>query len=281
MTLVTEFVVAYCAARDIKPDSGEQLKHAAISFGKHLCRAATLDDFQSTKIDAWIVARLAAGKARKTVAGQRAAILTLWKEAHRLGLARPVERVRLVKVQAANPPTWWPSEFDKLLASISLARGAFACGVPRALLLRALAMVAYYSGLRPEDLLSLRSSDVLAAGRLIVRQDKTGELIDVTLPPDAMALILATQPENRDRVFPFTYKALWYWINKLTAQAGIPGSSKWFRRLGATRCEQEQPGSAMAFLGHKTPGLAYKHYVDRRQIQGKRPLPPPPLGETG
>jgi hypothetical protein len=61
---------------------------------------------------------------------------------------------------------------------------------------------------------------------------------------------------------------------KLVRGAGLQGSTKWLRRSGATWCEVHQPGSAMAFLGHRTPGLAYKHYVDPRFVQRDKPRPP-------
>jgi hypothetical protein len=38
------------------------------------------------------------------------------------------------------------------------------------------------------------------------------------------------------------------------------------RRTGATFVERDHPGAAMRYLGHKSPGLAYRHYVDRSKL---------------
>lgn len=97
----------------------------------------------------------------------------------------------------------------------------------------------------------------------------------IELPSVALNSFLLTKPEQRELAFPLTDKVLWYWFDKITEAAGVNGSAKWVRRTGATRVEQHQPGSAMAYLGHKTAGLAYQHYVDARQIQSNRPMPPP------
>jgi hypothetical protein len=34
------------------------------------------------------------------------------------------------------------------------------------------------------------------------------------------------------------------------------------------------PGSAKAHWGHRTHGVAYKHYIDHRLLQQDKPLPP-------
>jgi hypothetical protein len=41
--------------------------------------------------------------------------------------------------------------------------------------------------------------------------------------------------------------------------------------------ETIRPGSATSFLGHKTPGLAQRHYIDARQLAILRPAPPSPV----
>ena len=227
------------------------------------------------KIDDWITARLAAGIARIGVARQRGAILSLWREAARLGLADSVpQNIRTVRLRLAPPRAWLPDEFAAVLAAIDGTPGAFACGVPRRLLLRAFCLVGFYSGLRPSDLLAIRTSDVAADGKLVVVVQKTGQIHDCRLPPDAMRALEATRYRSRALAFPISRKTLGGAWRTLRAKAGLTGTPKWLRRTGATRCEQQQPGSAMAYLGHRTPGLEYRHYVDLRQLESQRPVPP-------
>jgi len=147
--------------------------------------------------------------------------------------------------------------------------------------MRAIILTGYYTGLRPCDLLDLRTSDFMQGGVLVIRQKKTDEAIPIELPADCREAIAATYPQGRELVFPVSRKAVWESIRSLIKKAGIGGSLKWLRRTGATRCEQVQPGSAKAYLGHLTDGLAYRHYVDARQIVFTRPIPPCPTTMVG
>ena len=270
---LSDFVPIYAAPRDLKPDTVAQLGYAVVALEKH-AGPVELSRISAQLLDGWIAARLAAGIARKTVQGQRSAIMCLWREAAEMGLAPPVGKVRRVRVPPAIPVAWWPEEFQRLLSAADATCGAFACGVTRRLFLRAIFLVGYYTGLRPGDLLLLRSGDVIVSGRVVVVQSKTQQVIDVTLPADCLAAIQATHPEDRSLLFPVSRDLLAAWVRRLRKTAGCQGTPKWLRRTGATRCEQQQPGSAMAYLEHKTPGLAHKHYIDARQIQSQRPMPP-------
>ncbi len=270
-----DFVNVYAVGRDIEDSSVKQLGFAVTSLDRFFGDAVQLEGLSDGLINRWIAARLAAGRARKTVSVQRAAVLTLWKEAHLSGLAPPLGRVRMVRIDSPIVETWWPAEFRALIEQASIARGAFECGIPRRLLLPAFYLAKYDSGLRLSDVLKLRSSSLLSQGRFIFRQSKTREPVPIEFSETATAAISATHPERREMIFPLKPKQVWRWTRRLCRRAGLRGSPKWVRRFGATRCEQQQPGSAMAYLGHKTPGLAYKNYVDLRQVATSRPLPPP------
>jgi len=274
--LLASFVAHYSRRRDLSPSSETHLAFAVRSLEAHAGRPLELSSLTCELIDGWIAARLSAGRSRILVHRQRGAVLTLWRAAHAAGLAAQLpEDVRMVRVRLDPPRAWQPDEFVLLLAAIDRLHGAFACGVPRRLFLRALALVGYYSGLRPSDLRRLRAADISTTGRLVVRVQKTGQVFDCLLPADALAAIAATQPERRELLFPISRKTLCAAWRSLIKAAGIAGTPKWLRRTGATRCEQQQPGSAMAYLGHRTPGLAHRHYVDSRQIASQRPVPPP------
>lgn len=313
---LTDFVRAYAQQRDLRPATMKQLIYAAESLDRYaagirpagvrgertrasvvsgIARGANRNhtgangarhlhtgELSVDLLDGWIAARLDAGIARKTASNQRRAILSLWREAHRRGIAPLLGEVRRVRVATPIPEAWRQDEIRKLLRAARSIRGRFRCGVPRRLLLVALILTGYYTGLRPSDLLALRVADVVrvngSAGangsRRIVRQSKTGELIDLPLPADCLRAIQATRPESRDLLFPLTREVLCDWFRRVCRAAGVRGTPKWLRRTGATHCEIQQPGSAMRYLGHRTPGLAYKHYVDPRQVGADKPVPP-------
>jgi hypothetical protein len=148
------------------------------------------------------------------------------------------------------------------------------------LLARAWILVAYYSGLRGCDLLTL-PLDVLLAGRpFVVRQAKTDWPVTVILPADAIEAVRATVPPMRPLFLPVKRATIYDIARRLLKEAGLKGSPKWLRRTGATAVEAAQPGGSMAFLGHKTPGLSLRHYVDQRIAGAKRPAPPLLIGST-
>jgi integrase len=268
------FVRRYSQDRDLREGTTEHLFYTCLSLQKYVDRIVMLKELSAEMINGWIEARLKGGLARKTLHGQRADLVAMWRGAAEMGLAPPVEKVRTLRVPPVIPRAWTADEFHLLLAAAQQTTGSFSCGVRRPTLLKAVLLTGFYTGLRPTDLLSLRTADLTPTGRMLVVQRKTQHPIDVTLPPDCLAAIRATHPEDRELLFPLSRFLLGAWVRILRRKAGCQGSPKWLRRTGATRCEQTQPGSAMAYLGHKTHGLAYKHYVDPLQIESTRPVPP-------
>jgi integrase len=79
------------------------------------------------------------------------------------------------------------------------------------------------------------------------------------------------------RVFRWALAEKWLRIrwDRMVAAAKLTGTCKWMRRTGATWVEATQPGSASRFLGHRSPELAMKHYVDRTLLPNSCPMPPP------
>lgn len=274
MTLCT-FLGEYCARRDLASASVEQLRWAIHSLDKHAGKHVRLAELSRDLLHGWIEARIAGGISRIHVARQRGSVLALWREAAEMGLAPLVPKVRPVKVRTPAPVAYWPDELRALLTAIDSLPGAFACGVPRRLLMHALVLVGYYSGLRPSDLRLLRRGDITPTGRLVVVVSKTGRVHDCQLPPDALAAVDATWPDRRRLLFPLSRRTLCFWWRVARQRAGVGGTAKWLRRSGATAVEAQQPGSAARFLGHSTPGLAARHYVDPRQVGQDRPVPPP------
>lgn len=272
---LTRFVQTYATEHDIAAGTVQQLEFAVKALDRWHKRQTALDDLTDDLLNRWISDRLEAGISRATVRNQRGAILTLWRAAYEAGIlpAAPA-RVKKVRGPATLPQAWEASQVQQLLFAVNLIDGTFSCGVPRKALIRALVLTGWYSGLRPCDLLSLKREQIGSNGTLIIVQKKTGAPIMTRLPEDCMAAIEATFPPERDRIFPISNKVLFYWWKQLQSLSGIRGSPKWLRRSGATAVESEHPGSAMGFLGHRTPGLAWKHYIDARMIQLCKPMPP-------
>lgn len=270
----------YALEHDIRPNSAKQHAYSIASLEKYLGRVATLDDLSDDCLNLWLTWLAKQGLAPESIRSRRRCVLTLWRAAY---ADRHVDtlpgRVRRVKPSNTVPVCWSQDELHRLLKVAATKTKA----MQRHRAVRwcdfwlALMYLAYHSGLRMSDLLSLRCDQIAADGTLFLFQRKTGHAIQCRLPPEAMKAIRAISRPPRVRLIGdlLCRQSLQKELRFLTREAGVSGSMKWFRRTGATWCEAHAPGSAMAFLGHRTPGLAYKHYVDPRFVQKERPMPPP------
>jgi hypothetical protein len=115
-----------------------------------------------------------------------------------------------------------------------------------------------------------------ATGRITVTQKKTLDTITVRLRPATLER-LSFEPREREMLFPWCHSAstLTNSFGAIARAAKISsGSLKYLRRSGATLLEAERPGTAQHHLGHRTPGLAQRNYIDPRLAYVDRPLPP-------
>lgn len=272
-----EFVEAYGLAHDVAPATIQQLKFAVAALDKWHGSPVAVEALADDLLNRWINQRLADGKSRRTVKGQRGAILTLWRAAlaDSLTTTEP-KRVKLVKTPTTLPEAWDTQQLCHLLATAEKAGGKFANGIKRAAYLRAWLLTGYYSGFRPCDMRLLQWSDIGTDGSCVRTQEKTGWPVLRHLPPDAIEALEQIRTDSA-YCFPIRKKTHNYWWEWLMRTAKIKGTQKWLRRTCATHCEKQQPGSAMSALGHKTPGLAWRHYIDPRQLQS-RPIIPPKIG---
>ncbi len=270
----------YALEHDIRPSSANQHRYTIANLEKHLGRTATLDDLTDEAVNRWLAWLAGQGLAPESIRSRRRCLLTLWRSAHADDLLAMLPgRIRKVKPSHGVPVCWSQEELQRLLRVASTKtktmqrhRAVRWCDFWTALM-----HLAYCSGLRMSDLLSLRCDQISDDGTVFVFQQKTGTAIQCRLPPVAMKAIRAISRPPRKRLIGdlICRQSLQKELRFLTREAGVQGSMKWFRRSGATWCEAKAPGSAMSFLGHRTPGLAYKHYVDPRYVQQEKPMPPP------
>ena len=275
MTL-DELLDDYSRQRDISQGTESAYRTAIGSLCRFARREVYDSDLWPQLLNGWIDSMLARGRARITIRNQSMAILTLWRSTQTDGeTPSGLRAVRRVRVPRPIPIAWFPDEeLPRLLAATSKAYGYHRpTGISYAAMARAWLLVGYYSGLRGCDLLGLPLRQALGGRPFVVRQSKTDYPVTVSLPPDAIDAVRATLPPDRERFLPIHRSTLHWLVTELTKCAGLEGSPKWIRKTGATAVELHTPGGAMAYLGHKTPGLAYRHYVDQRIVGVHRPTP--------
>jgi site-specific recombinase XerD len=250
-------------------------------FDKALGRPAKLTDLNDDTVNRWLLSLHASGLAPDTMRSYRRCLLSLWRAAHEWGLLKKQPgRVRKIKRPDRVPICWSPEELTTILATCSKLAGTMRrdLRIRRSAFWRAYVLVGYETGLRLSDLLALEWKQVADDSKTsVVLQQKTRKRIAFRLSESTQAAVAETQPGERRKIFGdlISKQNAQEYFKAILCTAGLPGSSKWLRRSGATSCEIEHPGSAMAYLGHKTPGLAYECYVDPTKIQHAKPLPAP------
>lgn len=137
-------------------------------------------------------------------------------------------------------------------------------------------VLGYETGARWGDLWSMRDVD-FSGTQLRWSARKNGQPVYRTLTPYCMRLVtemLRMSPDGRVLGWTCGKRRAMRVMKDLLRECGLSGSSKWLRRSAATHVEQRQRGQATVFLGHRTPGLAERNYIDWSQIPSAIPSPP-------
>jgi len=249
--------------------------YAITSLERHLGREATTADVVPQTLNPWINAMLAGGElVPETARCYRRAILSLAICAH----GDEAKKTRKVKVQKKLPQSWSQKDLAALLKAAEKFKRPmrYHPSVLWSDVLVAIVYVGYQTGLRLGDLLEFSLDQIDDSGVMVLIQRKTGNVVRCQLDDDGRRAVDAIASPHRKRIFGSLAKrsTLQEKFSALCRAAGVSGSIKRLRATGATWVEAVHPGAAMRFLGHATPGLAYKHYVDPRFLIGEQPRPP-------
>lgn len=274
-----DYLAQYAMERGLAPSSVRALTYVLNSFEKYLQRPANLIDLTAGHVNAWLAWLFNEGLDPETVRGRRTAILAIWRDACEAGLVCSAPaRIRKIKVPDKPPRCWDLPELGMILAVTRSLSGRMNKDkrISRADFWTAYTLVDYESGYRLGDLRKLSFDKIARDGTVVIVQNKTRLALTSHLSPDTMKALNLIRGSGRKLVFGdlVNHSNTQRYFRKIVREAGLTGSTKWLRRSGATWCEVESPGSAMAYLGHKTPGLAHKNYIDRRFVQRQKPRPP-------
>lgn len=211
-----------------------------------------------------------------TVANHRRYLKTLMRAAQRDRLVDDCTvDYRRVKCPRPVPRAWSLEEIRQLVAAARETTGHFR-DLKKSLFLEAWFLSAYCLGVRAGDLHQLRWSDVRGE-RVYLGQSKTQ--VPHVAVFTAEALAACRRLPKRERIFGdfAALNTIQQWVRACAKRAGLDGSTKWLRRSCATYAKVVGL-SPQQRLGHLTPGLAERHYVDQllyeqeSGINGK-PLP--------
>lgn len=285
---LSKLLSRYIAARHLRPRSVEPLQAAVSVFSRWLARPATTRDFKRDTLNHF-VDWLLENRSPDTAWGRRKDLLTLWRFAFDEGIiGRQPLRIKEVKRPTRDPDAWTQEEVRQLLLAADEMPGTLSNGVPVAVFFRALLLVLYSTGLRITAALNLRYLDLRPDGTIPAdwRSSKTHYQQTVQLQASAVEACRnlrghLRRPDERLLPWPYDRTVLYKYWRRLLKHAGMPvsrrnGSQK-IRRTAASWLERVSPGSATRFLGHASPELAAKHYLDPRIIYAEATRTPPPL----
>lgn len=274
--LLRDFADAYCTRVGGSPGYREQLAVLTRRLPWHA------EDLTPEKINQYLTEALHS-LAATTVANHRRMLKTLYKTAVADGLAADsTTPIRAVKHFFPPPRAWAMDELAHLVKTArSMPGGTLKRPCEYKVLMPAWVLTAYSSGLRRGDMLTFRW-DQLRDDRICITQSKTSSM-HVCVLDDAALQAIRDLPRYEMRVFGgiIGKDQVRRVLRRLVDMAGLSGSGKYLRRSSATFAELSGMNSTL-HLGHRTPGLAFRHYVDPVIVsKGRRPVPSIPLGAAG
>ena len=268
-----DVALSYCQERKLSAEQVSALHRVARSMAAAGVTPLTIRD---SSFNRW-VAGLPQGDTTRS--NYQRAGLTLWRHALDRELTEHFPK-RIARVKARNKPpvAWTMSELSSMIhAARSLTYRFKRSKCPASLFFEAYIRTGFETGIRFSDLLSLRCEQ-LRGDRLWVVPNKTGNAVPKVLSEACVSGLRELRQIGDGETFfrwAIAKKQLRAHFGKVCKAAGTKGTPKFLRRSGATHCEMRQPGSAGKFLGHLSPGLAMRFYVDRTLLAEECPSPPP------
>jgi integrase len=273
-------VERYALEHDIRPNSLEQLQYAVQGFAAFLGHTPAKDDFSDDTVNRYLTWLPSQGLAPPTIHGRRRGLLTLWRSMVIHGWPEPRRIKRLAPLKML-PRAWTGEQIGAILAQCDQLDGTFKNHprISRRLFARAFVLTAYETGFRRSDLLRIRRPQITPEGTIVLVQSKTGLPHVAKVRPPTVQAIDAMGCQGRELVFGglISVRRLSRLFDGLFRAAGMPeGSLKWLRRSGATHVEMVYPGTGWRFLGHTSPRIAQKSYLDPLQVGQQALIPPEP-----
>ncbi len=282
-SLMHFFRTVYSVERAFRLETARQYEMSLSMFDRWHGKPVMLEELSRDLVNHFLLDH-GEGRAKKTVKRRRADILAIWRYAAQVGeLERGPQRIRPIKVPRHVPDAWTLHELGLLLAAAGGKRfdRYYDSGIHRGRFWEAFILTTYDTGLRRGDMLRLARHQINDKGQVTLVQGKTEMGHYCAVRPTTLAAINRTFPPKRDLIFewpysPVTFNVEWRRILSVAGQPKRRGNGpQKLRRTSASHLERICPGAASHHLGHLTPDLAMKHYLDPTVAFADRPLPPP------
>lgn len=268
---------AYPLARDIRPETLRQYVIVADLLERWAGGPVAWADLDEATVSAWL-RDYASAAAPATVKSKKGQFLALWRAAADDGLCEdPVaRRVRRVRVPEQVVDAWTREEVERLLETCRGLPRWHRCGLRRSVWWDLAVRIAWDSGLRWGDLISLPVASVRPDGAGEWSSSKTGRVAAFRLSGstrEALAASLAACPRLIVCPWPASHETFCDQVERLVAKAGIrTGTWRWIRRGSGSDVEAQQLGAGHEHLAN-SPAVFDRHYAARSIIGRRAPSP--------
>jgi site-specific recombinase XerD len=276
-----DYLHEYSLTREIKPETIRQYEISVDLFNRWRAARgldpATLETLDELEVSAWL-RDYSATVSPATVRAKKQAVLSLWRAAadDRLAADPVTRRVRRTSIPAQPVEAWTRHEIEQLLATAATLPRWHRCGLRRSVWFDLAIRVAWDSGLRWGDLITLPVAAVRPDGWTSITQSKTGKVSTFRLSASTMEALkktLETVPRDLICPWPSSHETFTTQVRNLVKRAGIrPGTWKWIRRASGTDVELQAEGAGHLHLGN-TRRIFEAHYADASQIARRPPSP--------
>lgn len=239
--------------------------------------ASRIKRFDAGVVNAFLNKRLRE-RSTITVRTERSIILTLWRWAWENDLVEKPPK-GILRFKSRKPPTqaWTPEQIVAAIKATERHNGRrMRSGAPRGLFLKTWLLLGYESGARMGDNFTFTAENI-DGDVLRWVQSKTGDGLAKVLSPECLSCVnqmLALSPDGSILRWACCRRQAINLMKEHLVACGLPGTSKWLRRSGATHIEMATPGKASLHLGHRTQNLAAQAYLDWGQIRKTTPVVP-------
>lgn len=267
----------YSLLRDVRPGTLRQYVIAADLLERWAGAAIRLEELDERSLSGFL-RDYSATVAPDTVRSKRNALMALWRAAADDGLCDdPVSRrVRRCTVPESVVTAWTKEEVETLLATAATLPRRHKCGLRRSEWWQLAIRVAWDSGLRWADQVSIPVSAVRPDGMVSVSQSKTRKVTAFQFSPSTMELLrksLAACPRDLVIPWPSSGETFRDQVDRLVAKSGVrKGTWKWIRRGSGTDVELQERGTGHLHLGN-TRAVFDRNYADRTIIGRVAPSP--------
>lgn len=260
-------------------------REVSVAYSKNILRTAKrasdwgmrADTVSAEQVNTFLASMSSVSAASR--ANMRRELLTVWRFGYEEGLC-PAPPLRVMRIKVNRPPVqaWSLDELRKMMEAAENDKTNIGGKISVRVCdyLPHWIGIAYDTGLRHSDMLSLHSREI-RNGNIYKIAAKTGKQLARKLSPksaERASELIASSPDGTLFAWFLTRRRSFIAFREFLNRHGFDGDGRWLRRSCATYIAQESKAQASRYLQHSSENLL-RHYVDESLLDC--PPGPPPI----